>query len=86
MPIDEAELGVAVRDGRPDEHRLPLPGGALRLDGAKLGSELGVEMTTGNRRMLEEYAGWWELLDPKPDLRRYERENTALAALGLPQV
>ena len=43
-------------------------------------------MTTGNRRMIEEYAGWWELLDQKPELRSYERENTALAALGLPQV
>ena len=40
-------------------------------------------MTTGNRRMLEEYAAWWRAEAEKPAIRSYERENKALAALGL---
>jgi hypothetical protein len=54
------------------------------LDGSKLTRHLGVEMTTGNRRMLEEY---WNVWDQVPDHtpRRYAREDKALAALGLDQ-
>ena len=52
------------------------------LDGTKLTRELGTKMTTGNRRMLEEYAIWWEsAADHSP--RRYEREDTALARLDM---
>jgi hypothetical protein len=86
VPVDEAELGVASDVVDLTNIVFPYPAEHYAIDGAKLSRELGVEMTTGNRRMIEEYAGWWELLDPKPELRSYERENTALAALGLPQV
>ena len=37
----------------------------------------------GIRRMIEEYALWWETLSVKPPMRAYERENAALGALGL---
>ena len=86
VPVDETELGVASGVVDLTNIVFPYPAEHYAIDGAKLTRELGVEMTTGNRRMIEEYAGWWELLVPKPDLRRYERENTALAALGLPTV
>ena len=43
-------------------------------------------MTTPNRRMIQEYAAWWEALERKPELRPYQRENAALAALGLPTI
>jgi nucleoside-diphosphate-sugar epimerase len=86
LPIDEAELGVAAETIDLTNIVFPFPAEHVILDGTKLTRELGVEMTTGNRRMLEEYAAWWDTLAEKPALRSYERENTALAALGLPQI
>ncbi len=86
VPVDESEVGVTADVVDLTNIVFPYPAEHYAIDGAKLTRELGVEMTTGNRRMIEEYAGWWEGLDSKPGLRRYDRENTALAALGLPQV
>jgi nucleoside-diphosphate-sugar epimerase len=86
VSIDEAELGVATDTVDLTNIVFPYPAEHYALDGSKLTRELGVAMTTGNRRMLEEYAAWWGSLEERPALRRYERENAALAALGLPQV
>jgi nucleoside-diphosphate-sugar epimerase len=86
VPIDEAALGVAAETVDLTNIVFPYPDEHYVLDGAKLTRELGVEMTTGNRRMLEEYAAWWETLAEKPPLRAYARENAALAALGLPTI
>jgi nucleoside-diphosphate-sugar epimerase len=86
LAIDERELGVAAETIDLTNIVFPFPADHVVLDGAKLTRELGVEMTTGNRRMLEEYAAWWEKLAEKPPLRSYERENKALAALGLPPI
>lgn len=60
----------------------PHPEGHYVLDGTRLTRELGVEMATGNRRMLEEYYAWWPSA-PDHTPRRYGREQRALAALGL---
>jgi nucleoside-diphosphate-sugar epimerase len=86
VEIDEAELGVAAETVDLGNIVFPYPAEHYVLDGAKLTRELGVTMATGNRRMIEEYAIWWEALERKPALRSYARENTALAALGLPIV
>jgi nucleoside-diphosphate-sugar epimerase len=83
VPIDEAALGVAAETVDLTNIVFPYPAEHYVLDGAKLTRELGVEMTTGNRRMIEEYAGWWSSLAEKPALRSYEREDAALSALGL---
>jgi nucleoside-diphosphate-sugar epimerase len=83
VPIDEAELGVEAETVDLTNIVFPYPAEHYALDGAKLTRELGVEMTTGNRRMLEDYAGWWSSLRERPAPRRYEREDAALAALGL---
>jgi 2'-hydroxyisoflavone reductase len=83
IAIDEAELGVGAETVDLANIVFPYPAEHYVLDGAKLARELGLTMTTGNRRMIEEYAAWWEALEPKPSLRSYDRENTALAALGL---
>ena len=84
--IDEAELGVAAETVDLTNLVFPYPAEHYVLDGTKLTRELGVEMTTPNRRMIEEYAAWWETLTEKPALRSYERENAALTALGLPTI
>ena len=70
-----------------DELNFPKVGHFKRVEDfqARL-RELGVEMTTGNLRMIEEYAGWWDALTEKPALRSYARENAALTALGLPTI
>jgi 2'-hydroxyisoflavone reductase len=86
VPIDEHALGVAAETVDLTNIVFPYPAEHYILDGAKLARELGLEMTTGNRRMLEEYRSWWEELDEKPPLRAYERENAALSALGLPTI
>jgi nucleoside-diphosphate-sugar epimerase len=86
VAIDEAELGVAAPVVDLGNIVFPYPDEHYVLDGSKLTRELGVEMTTPNLRMIEEYAAWWEQLAEKPPLRSYERENTALRALGLPTV
>ena len=81
VPIDEGTRRRS-RDGRPDEHRLPVPGRALRPRRREARRELGVEMTTGNRRMIEEYGPRnGKVADRAP--RRYAPEDEALAALGL---
>jgi nucleoside-diphosphate-sugar epimerase len=86
VAIDEAELGVAAETVDLTNLVFPYPAEHYVLDGTKLTRELGVEMTTPNRRMIEEYAAWWETLAEKPALRSYERENAALTALGLPTI
>jgi nucleoside-diphosphate-sugar epimerase len=86
VAIDERELGVAAETVDLTNLVFPYPAEHYVLDGTKLTRELGVEMTTPNRRMIEEYAAWWETLTEKPALRSYERENAALTALGLPTI
>jgi nucleoside-diphosphate-sugar epimerase len=84
VAIDEASLGVASETVDLTDIVFPYPAEHYVLDGSKLARDLGVEMTTGNRRMLEEWAAWWEsVTDHTP--RRYAREDKALAALGLAQ-
>jgi len=83
VAIDEAELGVAAETVDLGNIVFPYPAEHYVLDGAKLSRELGVTMTTGNRRMIEEYATWWDALATRPPLRSYARESAALAALGL---
>ena len=82
VPIDEHALGVAAETFDLTDITFPYPPVHYILDGSKLTRDLGVEMTTGNRRMLEEY---WNAWDQVPDHtpRRYAREDKALAALGL---
>jgi nucleoside-diphosphate-sugar epimerase len=84
VSIDESELGVAAETVDLTNIVFPYPAEHYVLDGSKLTRELGVEMATGNRRMIEEYGAWWESLADKPPLRAYERENAALSRLGLP--
>jgi len=82
VPIDERTLGVEMATVDLTNLVFPYPSQHYALDGSKLTRELGTEMTTGNLRMLEEYANWWaSAADHSP--RRYEREDKALAALGL---
>jgi nucleoside-diphosphate-sugar epimerase len=82
VPINELELGVAADTVDLTNFVFPYPAEHYVLDGTKLTRELGLKITTGNRQMLEEYAAWWESeSDHSP--RRYEREDEALAALGL---
>ena len=82
VPIDEHALGVAAETFDPTDITFPYPSVHYVLDGSKLTRDLGIEMTTGNRRMLEEY---WNAWDQVPDHtpRRYAREDKALAALNL---
>jgi hypothetical protein len=86
VAIDEEALGVALTTVDLTNIVFPYPAEHYALDGSKLTRELGVEMTTGNLRMIEEYAGWWHSLAEKPALRSYARENAALTALGLPTI
>ena len=82
VPVDEEALGVASATVDLTNLVFPYPAQHYMLDGTKLGRELGVEMRTGHRRMIEEYASWWESAsDHTP--RRYEREDKALEALRL---
>jgi nucleoside-diphosphate-sugar epimerase len=57
-------------------------GVAYNCNHPRIDRELGVEMATRNRRMLEEYWAWWQHV-PDHSPRRYQREDRALAALGL---
>lgn len=82
VPIDEAELGVQSATVDLTDIVFPYPSEHYLLDGTKLARDLGVAMTNGNRRMLEEYFAWWET-HPDHTPRRYAREDRALAALGL---
>jgi 2'-hydroxyisoflavone reductase len=86
VPIDERELSVGADTVDLTNIVFPYPDEHYVLEGTKLTRELGVEITTGNRRMLEEYAAWWNAAPEKPALRRYEREERALAALGFSTV
>jgi nucleoside-diphosphate-sugar epimerase len=82
VPIDEHALDVAMATVDLTNLVFPYPPEHYVLDGTKLTRELGTKMTTGNRRMLEEYAIWWEsAADHSP--RRYEREDKALARLDM---
>jgi 2'-hydroxyisoflavone reductase len=83
VPVDVEALGVASDVVDLTDIIFPYPDEHYLLDGAKLTRELGVEMTTGNRRMIEEFAAWWETA-PDHEPRRYPREDRALQALGLP--
>lgn len=80
--IDEDQLGIASEAHDLTNLVFPYPAEHYVLDGRKLTRELGVEIKTGNRRMLEEYAASWES-EPTHSPRRYEREDRALAALGV---
>jgi nucleoside-diphosphate-sugar epimerase len=82
VPIDEEALGVASETVDLTDIVFPYPAEHYVLDGSKLTQSLGVEMTTGNRRMVEEWAAWWESV-PDHAPRRYAREDRALTALGL---
>ena len=79
VPIDEHVLGVAAETFDLTDITFPYPPVHYVLDGSKLTRDLGVEMTTGNRRMLEEYWNAWEQV-PDHTPRRYAREDKALAA------
>ena len=82
VPIDEQALDVASETVDLTDIVFPYPAAHYALDGSKLARDLGVEMTTGNRRMLEEYWNTWDqVADHTP--RRYAREDKALAALDL---
>jgi nucleoside-diphosphate-sugar epimerase len=82
VSINERELDVALPTVDLTNVVFPYPSEHYALDGSKLTRELGVEMTTGNRRMLEEFAAaWGSVADHSP--RHYEREDKALAALNL---
>jgi nucleoside-diphosphate-sugar epimerase len=86
VPVDVDELGVRSPTVDLTNIVFPYPDEHYALDGRKLTRDLGVEMTTPNRRMLEEFLAWWETLPERPGLRSYERENQALRALGLPVI
>ncbi len=83
VPIDAGALGVASEAADLADLVFPYPEEHYLLDGGKLERELGVRMATGNRRMLEEFASWWETQPrEKRRPRTYAREERALAALG----
>ncbi len=82
VPIDEHALGVASETVDLTDIVFPYPAAHYALDGSKLTRDLGVEMRTGNRRMLEEYWNTWDQV-PDRNPRRYAREDKALAALNL---
>lgn len=82
VPIDQRALDVATNTVDLTNLVFPYPSEHYVLDGTKLTEELGTEIRTGNRQMLEEYASTWEAVaDHSP--RRYDREAKALAVLGL---
>jgi nucleoside-diphosphate-sugar epimerase len=81
VPIDEREAGVATDLFDMADLVFPYPEENYALDSTKLERELDVHMTTGNRRMLEEYWGWWQGVSDRAP-RRYAREDRALASLG----
>ncbi len=96
VSIDESELGVAAETVDLTNIVFPYPAEHYVLDGSKLVRELGIEMATGNRRMIEEYAAWWESLAeqaaaarlragergalPRSDSRRSDRAAAVSAA------
>jgi 2'-hydroxyisoflavone reductase len=82
VAIDEEELGVAAPVVDLADLVFPYPEEHYALDPAKLRRELGVEAVADNRRMLEDYLGWWREHGPLAP-RSYPREEQALAALGL---
>jgi nucleoside-diphosphate-sugar epimerase len=83
VAVDADALGVASDSVDLNDLVFPYPEEHYLLDGGKLERELGVRMTTGNRRMLEEFASWWETQPPeKRRPRSYDREDRALAALA----
>lgn len=85
VPIDEEALGVAADTVDLTDLIFPYPSHHYVLDPSKLARDLGVESNVGNRRMIEEWAAWWETV-PDHGPRRYAREDKALAALGLEPV
>jgi nucleoside-diphosphate-sugar epimerase len=82
VPVDVEAVGVASEVVDLTDIVFPYPDAHYLLDGTKLTRQLGVEMTTGNRRMIEEYAAWWESA-PDHAPRTYAREDRALEALDL---
>lgn len=85
VPVDVEAVGAASEVVDLTDIVFPYPDEHYLLDGTKLTRELGVEMTTGNRRMIEEFAAWWESAsDHAP--RRYAREDKALEALSLANI
>jgi nucleoside-diphosphate-sugar epimerase len=84
-PVDVEAVGAASDVVDLTDIVFPYPDEHYLLDGTKLTRELGVEMTTGNRRMIEEFAAWWESA-PDHAPRSYAREDRALQALALANV
>jgi nucleoside-diphosphate-sugar epimerase len=82
VAIDEERLGVAAETVDLTNIIFPYPAEHYMLDGRKLTRQLGVDCTTGHLRMLQEFASWWATIDDHSP-RAYEREQRALAALGL---
>lgn len=82
IALDEVVAGVASDTVDLTNIVFPFPDEHYALDGARLERELGVVMQSPPRRMIEDFAGWWES-QPDHAPRRYEREDLALASLGL---
>lgn len=82
VDLDEEAAGVAADTVDLTNITFPFPDEHYAIDGGRLERELGVVMASPPRRMIEDFAGWWES-HPDHAPRRYEREQQALRALGL---
>jgi nucleoside-diphosphate-sugar epimerase len=82
VDLDETAAGVASETVDLTNITFPFPDEHYALDGSRLERELGIVMRSSPRRMVEDFAGWWET-HPDHRPRRYEREDRALRALGL---
>jgi nucleoside-diphosphate-sugar epimerase len=85
VPIDDQALGVDSPVVDLTDVVFPYPDDHYLLDPSKLARELGVTATVSPRRMLEEFAAWWEGA-PDHAPRSYTREQRALEQLRLPAV
>jgi nucleoside-diphosphate-sugar epimerase len=83
VPIDDEALGVASPVVDLTDVVFPYPDDHYLLDSTKLARELGVAAKVSPRRMLEEFAAWWEGV-PDHTPRTYAREQHALEQLRLP--
>jgi 2'-hydroxyisoflavone reductase len=81
IALDEAAAGVASDTVDLTNITFPFPNEHCGLDASRLERELSVVTQSPPRRMIEDFAGWWES-HPDHRPRRYEREAAALRALG----